>query len=181
MNIFILCTGRCGSTTIVKACEHITNYSSGHETLSRKIGNKRFNYPKNHIEADNRLSWFLGELDSKYGDSAFYIHLIRNKKATVESFNKRWLGKISVIKAFCEGLLMKPVERLSEEEKLAVCEYYYDTVNSNIENFLRNKSKTLLINLETISESFKDLWQEIGAEGDLNKALDELKITHNHS
>lgn len=181
MNVFILCTGRCGSTTIIKACNHITNYSNGHETLSRNVGTQRLAYPNNHIEADNRLSWFLGELESKYGDRPYYVHLIREKNATVNSFNKRWSGQVSIIKAFCEGLLMKPVEELSEDERLEVCEYYYDTVNKNISNFLINKSKTLTIKLESIGKGFKALWNKIEAEGNLDKALDELNINYNSS
>lgn len=181
MNVFILCTGRCGSTTIIKACKHITNYSNGHETLSRNVGTGRLAYPINHIEADNRLSWFLGELESKYGDSPYYVHLIREKNATVNSFNKRWSGKVSIIKAFCEGLLMKPITGLSEEERLEICEYYYDTVNKNISNFLVNKSKTLTIYLESMAEGFETLWNEIGAEGDFDKALGELKVNYNSS
>lgn len=31
MNVFVLCTGRCGATTFHRACEHIENYSAGHD------------------------------------------------------------------------------------------------------------------------------------------------------
>jgi len=64
MKVFILCTGRTGSVTIMKACEHIKNFTSGHESLSKKFGNERFEYADNHIEGDNRLSWHLGELQN---------------------------------------------------------------------------------------------------------------------
>jgi len=74
-NIFVLSTGRCGSTTFYKACSHFSNYTSGHETLSSKLGIQRFAYPAFHIESDNRLSWLLGRLDTEYGNSAFYVHL----------------------------------------------------------------------------------------------------------
>ncbi|MES9978612.1 MAG: hypothetical protein ABW107_07665, partial [Candidatus Thiodiazotropha sp. 6PLUC5] len=67
MNIFILNSGRCGSTTFIKACEHITNYTTGHETRAHLTGDKRIDYPDNHIEADNRLSWILGRIDNKFG------------------------------------------------------------------------------------------------------------------
>lgn len=52
MNVFVLCAGRCGSTTFIKAAQHICNFTSGHETLSGFIGDVRFNYPLNHIEAE---------------------------------------------------------------------------------------------------------------------------------
>jgi hypothetical protein len=62
-NIFLLCTGRCGSSTFIKAASHIINYSAGHETQTQHLGQKRFDYANHHIEADNRLSWLLGRLE----------------------------------------------------------------------------------------------------------------------
>jgi hypothetical protein len=32
MHIFILNTGRCGSTTCARACQHMTNYTAAHES-----------------------------------------------------------------------------------------------------------------------------------------------------
>ncbi|MHC4834220.1 MAG: hypothetical protein ACYTFH_10095, partial [Planctomycetota bacterium] len=60
MNVFILSTGRAGSMSFERACSHITNYSAGHETRSGFLGQRRFDYPQNHIESDNRLAWLLG-------------------------------------------------------------------------------------------------------------------------
>ena len=47
-NIFVLCTGRCGSVTFSKACKHITNYTSGHETRIKKLDD-RLDFPSFHI------------------------------------------------------------------------------------------------------------------------------------
>ena len=85
MNIFVLNTGRCGSTTFIKACQHIQNFTASHESRSVFTGNQRLAYPRNHIEADNRLSWFLGKLDQEYGDNAVYVHLLRDRAATARS------------------------------------------------------------------------------------------------
>lgn len=177
MRVFILCTGRSGSNTIIRACEHIENFTSGHETLSDQVGENRFNYPDNHIEADNRLSWFLGTMDKKFGE-AFYIHLIRNKKDTVNSFNRRWVinGGRSIITSFAWSLLMTPPD---EKKKLKICERYYDTVNDNIEFFLKSRTKKLTIHLEAPEKDFMLFWDTIGAKGNLDAALNELKIHHN--
>ncbi len=86
MNVFILNTGRCGSYTFHEACSHIKNFTSGHESRSTILGPNRLDYPENHIESDNRLSWLLGRLDKKYGDNAYYVHLLRNEKDLVYSF-----------------------------------------------------------------------------------------------
>ena len=92
MNIFILNTGRCGSTTFIRACQHISNFTATHESRSGLIGEERLNYPDNHIEADNRLSWFLGRLDRKYGDNAFYLHMSRDRSQTAKVSAKSSIG-----------------------------------------------------------------------------------------
>lgn len=181
MRVFILSTGRCGSKTIIQACKHITNYTSAHESRTLKIGPDHFNYPDNHIESDNRLSWFLGLLDEKFGDDAFYVHLIRNKTDTVNSFNKRWAKHISINKAFLTGILNTPLEKADKETRYKVSSLYYDTVNANIELFLNDKSNKLTIHLETITEDFELLWHQIKAEGNFKKAIRELEKRYNES
>lgn len=71
MNVFVLCTGRCGSTTFIESARHISNYSAGHETRTYLTGAARFDYPQSHIEADNRLSWLLGRLNKTFGGGRF--------------------------------------------------------------------------------------------------------------
>ena len=46
MNVFILCTGRCGSAAIIKACHEIKNFSADHESLSKETGEARLAYPE---------------------------------------------------------------------------------------------------------------------------------------
>lgn len=179
MRVFILSTGRCGSTTIVKACQHISNYTAAHESLAKKFGEERLNYSDNHIESDNRLSWFLGQLDEKFGDEPIFVHLLRDKEATVKSYNKRWIGFNSIVRAYCEAIHMRPSEVLQNSMKLQVTAAYYDTVNTNIRHFLKDKSKKMTMRLENIKEDFPKFWSLIGAEGDLEAALAEFDIKYN--
>lgn len=179
MRVFILSTGRNGSTTIARACHHITNYSSGHETLTKKFGKERFQYPQNHIESDNRLSWHLGQLDLLFGDEAFYVHLKRERDAVAKSHMSRYYKKYSIIEAFCEGIRLTPTIKLNEEQKLQACYDYIDTVNINIDSFLANKTKTMEMNLENLEEDFRVFWNKIGAEGDFEKAIQDIKTRHN--
>lgn len=181
MRVFILCTGRSGSMTLIRACKHIQNYTAGHETRSTTFGKERFAFPENHIEGDNRLSWVLGNLEKEHGDDAFYVHLKRNRDKVASSFMLRFYQPSSMIDAFCEGIKKSIPERLDSEERLAACYDYVDTVNSNIEYFLRNKSKKLEMNLENIKLDFKELWKMIEAEGNLEEALAEFDIRHNSS
>lgn len=176
MNVFVLCTGRCGSTSFSKACNHIKNYTCGHESNWTLVGEERLAYPENHIEVDNRLSWLLGRLDKTYGDEAFYVHLRRDNEETAKSFNKRWvLGNRSVIKTYAESILLRDKKTIKE------CLDFCRTVNSNIELFLRDKSKTMEIEFETVKEQFPVFCEKINAKVDLPKALAEFDMKHNQS
>lgn len=156
------------------------NYTSGHETNAKQIQD-RLVYPDKHIEADNRLSWFLGSLENQYGDEPYYVHLIRNKEKCVESFNKRWDNQGSIIHSFSEGILMNKVKNLNTSERKEIISLYYDTVNQNIESFLANKSKKMVIALEDIKSDFKVFWKHIHANGNLDAALDTFNRVHNES
>jgi len=176
MNIFILNTGRCASSTFIKACQHITNYSASHESLLKETGQQRLAYPQNHIEADNRLSWFLGRLDKKYGDKAFYVHLQRDARETARSFSRRI--DFGILKAYEQGILMHEDHQLSAED---IASDYIATVEANISLFLQNKTNKMQISLETINQDYSAFWKTIGAEGDIDKAMQEWNISYNAS
>lgn len=67
-----------------------------------------------------------------------------------------------------------------DSDPLSVAVDYCDTVNSNIELFLKDKSRKMEVNLETINSDFQKFWVFMGAEGDINSALRELKTYHNY-
>jgi len=180
MRVFILCTGRSGSSAIIKACKHIENYTTGHETLTEKIAIERFHYPDNHIEADNRLSWQLGQINKLFGDETFYVHLKRDKDAVAKSFMRRFF-QWSIIDVYCEGIKKTPPFKLKRSERLAACYDYIETVNSNIEFFLSDKTKKMEIHLENIENEFPEFWKQINASGNLEKALNEFQTKHNAS
>ena len=176
MNIFILNSGRCGSTTFIKACQYITNYTAAHESLLSNTGAQRFDYPDNHIEADNRLSWLLGRLDNTYANNAFYVHLTRNDTDVTTSFSKRI--NFGILKAYEQGILMHEQHLVPAQD---IAEDYIETVESNIKLFLKDKSNKMDISVETAKTDFTKFWYMINAVGDLEKAIDEWDIKHNAS
>lgn len=178
-NIFILCTGRCGSTTFIKALNHCTNYTAGHETRTARAGRTRFAYPANHIEADNRLSWLLGRLDRYYGDNAFYVHLRRNRQRVAESFVKR--SDRGIMAAYRDAILMPRGKTVRTEQDMDFAIDYIDTVNTNIAMFLRDKSAKMIFQLEHWEQHFPEFWKKIGAEGDFQAAIGEFGVLHNAS
>lgn len=175
----MLCTGRSGSTSFIKACQHITNYSASHESLTDKFLNERFEFPDQHIEADNRLSWQLGQLDERYGKTAYYIHLKRDKKAVVQSYTNRFLLPKSMIYAYANGIKKQPPETLSQTKKHEVCLDYVEAVNSNIKLFLKDKPQQMTIDLVNVKTEFEKFWYNIKAKGNLELALKEFDKKHN--
>ncbi len=174
-NVFVLGTGRCGSATFIRACSHMVNYTSGHETLSRELGEQRFAYPPRHIEADNRLSWFLGGLHARFGDDAVYVHLKRDAEQVAESYHRRWTFYGSILMAFGRGVLK------SRSGELGVAQDYVRTVTDNITHFLADKTRVHYVDIDDPLTAFKAFWRDIGAEGDLDQALAEFAKRHNSS
>lgn len=153
----------------------MTNFTAGHETRWGKIGEDRLAYPPNHIEVDNRLSWYLGRLDKKYGDNAVYVHLTRDPDQVAASYNRRWTLYAGIIPSYARGIA------LSQLYDISVCYDYIDTVEENIELFLRDKSRVYRIDIAEPHEVFKQFWNGIGAQGDLEKALEAFEHKFNAS
>ncbi len=181
MNVFILCTGRCGSMSISRACSELSGYTSGHETKISSLGKERVNFPNNHIEADNRLAWFLGRLDEKYGDDAFYVHMTRDVHETANSYNRRWFHVGSIVRTFTEGILTKPFQTISSDERYAFSEDYCTTVNENIIHFLKDKNKKCVVRLEHLEADFIAFLDQLGYTENRQNALIALKQKHNLS
>ncbi|MCW8956631.1 MAG: hypothetical protein OQL09_07090 [Gammaproteobacteria bacterium] len=140
------------------------------------IGEQRLTYPDNHIEADNRLSWMLGRLDKQFGNAAFYVHLSRDMDTTADSFAKR--KEFGIMKAYKEGVLLFGEDHQTAKE---VAMDYIDTIESNIELFLKDKTNKMNFHLESAKEDFEEFWTMIGAQGDLSAALKEWDVNYNAS
>ena len=178
MNIFVLCTGRCGSTAFVKACSHFTNFTAGHETRAEYVGAERLQYPDRHIEADNRLSWFLGRLDRTFGDNAYYVHLTRDLEEVAESLSKR-IDKLGTIgHAYRNGIIIKKHDQ-QPVPALEAMRDYVETVTENIELFLNGKRNVMKIPLAEAKSIFPQFCDWVAAEGDFAAALKEWDVKHN--
>ncbi|SHE90700.1 hypothetical protein SAMN05444278_10854 [Psychroflexus salarius] len=180
-HIFILCTGRSGSVSFIKACKHITNFTCGHETKSRLLGKERFEFPDQHIEADNRLIWDLGRLEKYYGNKAKYIYLKRDSAKVAKSFTKRTYYPNSIFKAYCDGIKKTPTEKLNAKQIEQISTDFVDNMTTTIENFINKQKHTLVIDIDHIENDFKTFWDFIEAKGDLQNALDSFKHNHNAS
>jgi hypothetical protein len=175
MNVFVLGTGRCGSLTFARACGHIANYTSGHESRAGMLGPARLAYPADHVESDNRLAWFLGRLDREFPSDVFYVHLRRDRLAVARSYAVR-LQAGMIIPAYARGIYLGLPESAAP---LDVALDYVDTVTANIELFLRDRSNSMTLAIESAKQDFPAFWQHIGAAGDLAGALAEFDTAYN--
>ena len=180
-HIFILCTGRSGSVSFIKACKHITNFTCGHETKSHLLGKERFEFPDQHIEADNRLIWDLGRLEKCYGDKAMFIYLKRDSTKVAKSFTKRTYYPNSMFKAYCDGIKKTPTEKLNRQQLEQISVDFVDNMTTTIENFINKQKHTLVIDIDHIENDFKTFWDFIEAKGNLQYALNSFKNKHNAS
>jgi hypothetical protein len=178
MNVFVLGTGRTGTTTLIRACSHLTNYTAGHETRVHLVGETRFDYPSAHIEADNRLSWFLGSLGRRFDHRpTLYVHLLRDEDEVIASYRSRATNRNGIIPAFSNGIIIQ--RRQHEPHEIdEVSRMLVRTVTDNVREFLRNRP-SMELHLESLSDSFGDFVDRIGAEGDLRRAGLELRKRHN--
>lgn len=179
-NIFVLCTGRCGSVTFAQACKHLDNYTAGHESQADLIGRARLIYPDHHIEVDNRLAWYLGRIGASYSnESTLYVHLKRDPEEVAQSHLARWDAKFraSMIRAYGHGIVTKtkdwPVER-----RIDVCRDHVATVTANIEEFLRYR-RSVTVRLEEAKTDFAVFLDAAKATGDIEAAIAEWDVKHN--
>lgn len=178
MNVFVLCTGRCGSMTLVEACRHIRNYSAAHESRTGRLGADRLAFAPDHIEVDNRLAWFLGRLDQTWGADALYVHLTRDREDTAASYARRhgkgimdaYAGKRAILLHLPRGT-----------DAMAIALDYVDTVTANIQAFLKDKPRRIDFEIEHAARDFPRLCEAIGADVDLPAALREFDARHNAS
>lgn len=174
-HVLVLCTGRCGSQTFVRACQHFTNYSAGHETRARLLGDDRLAYPDGHIEADNRLSWMLGRVQSRFGNDAFYVHLQRDAARVADSYDKRWDHRFSLIDGYNRSILMQ------DRENPGAARDMVETITANIKDFLSDKSHVIDVDIDNPAADFLRFCDLIDATGDMDAALAEFGVLHNAS
>ncbi|MGE5385971.1 MAG: hypothetical protein ACM3SV_08785 [Betaproteobacteria bacterium] len=177
MNVFVLCTGRSGSVTFIKACAGMENFSAAHESRAHAVGGRRLAYPPDHIEADNRLSWMLGRLDEAYGDRACYVHLHRDLLETARSFQARY--DRGIIQAYRNQIVMGGEGLNPGVDSIDFCIDYCQTVDANIRAFLKDKTQKMDFSLERAKADFARFWEWIGATGDFEAAMSAWDVRHN--
>jgi hypothetical protein len=145
----------------------------------------RVKYPENHIEVDNRLAYFLGRLENRYGDDPFYVHLKRNRIETAESLS-RGSYEGGIVECYRKKIITTSITSNENYQREGItpvetCKHYCDTVNTNIELFVKDKTKKMEFRLESAEDDFRRFWERIGAEGDMSASMQEWGRKYNAS
>lgn len=185
MRVFVLSSGRSGTTTFAKACSHITNFSTAHES-GRFVD---WSYPDGHIEVDNRLSWQTGNLFFRYNAEVAFVLLSRRRDHVIASFARRYREfRDGIIRAYHMGILAADYQeksRLMTYEQVA--EHFIEALTFNLRLFFiavaleRRDAPMPHVALETISDDFPFFWNAIGAKGDLEAAMSEFDTRYNEA
>lgn len=182
-NVFIVGTGRCGTTTFARACHWITNYSSGHETtVGVTSWEKKLRFGPKHIESDPHIVWYFPQILRKY-PQALYVHLKRNRDDVVKS----WLNRYSDITRGPEGYVNlhfqcnPPYSKLLPENKRRALGVFYDSIIGHIEFAFATlpPEQTRTYQLEQLDQQFPEFWRYIEAQGDLENAILTCRKRHN--
>lgn len=127
MNVFFLSPGRTATTSIVKVFSNVGAMTAGHETRVKETYETRLNYPINHIEADNRLTFFMPQLTEKYGNEAVLVIVVRDRKKIAASYSKRWF-KTNLPKLYAQGILLRDFSENTDTLLEGMVDWMYDTI-----------------------------------------------------
>jgi len=173
MRVFVTGTGRCGSLTFHKACQHATNYTSSHETHTNKVADGRlagdvanWEYPDDHIEVSPQLVIAVPILRKRY-PRAKWVHLVRTDRDACA----RSLYHKSDMRAFAAYWFLNDAP-----DEAAVAYAIYDTVRSLCDALLPD---AFTLELERAAEQWRACWDFMGARGDFRASLDEWNTRHN--
>lgn len=171
-NVFILSPGRTGTMTLARVLARLPGYSSGHETRCSFLGGERLDYPRRHIECDNRLVWFLPRLTARFRSTGALVVVHRTQRDTAASHARRWY-RVNMIKAYSQGIL----KRDFTENTLEVCEDYVNNVYEQIAFAEPHWGHVVHIDIAAPEAGVKELLALLGCENHAAEILDQLAAT----
>lgn len=171
-NVFVLGTGRCGSVTFSKACQHLTNFTTSHESPFPP----RFRWEYGQIEVSPRLTWVLPQLRQAYAhdDSVFFVHLVRQRELVCQSWIRRGMQRGA---GFFGNLAWGQRHMPPPEIVAATC---YDTMTGLINEFLEHfPDNSMTIRLEEAAGMWDTFCDAIDAQGDREAGRREFATVYN--
>lgn len=175
-NVFVISSGRTATTTFAQAASHLPGWTADHETRVSLPLADRVDYPEHHIEADNRLLFYLPQLETRFGDDALYVYLVRDPEKIAQSYAKRWHLTVSVVRAYTHGLRMIP--RVSEDDVLSHCRDFVAYADQTFRAFLDRQTNVQFFDIEDAETEFTAFARHLGLDAP-EAALAVWRETHN--
>ncbi len=82
---------------------------------------------------------------------------------------------VGIMKVYHKGIC----ENVNKRKPIELCVDFCNTVNSNIELFLKGKNNKMVFGLENAKRDFRHFLLQIEAEGDREAALAEWNVKYN--
>ena len=170
MNVFFVSPGRTGTKSISRVLKTIDGFTSLHESRVQELGESRIEYPDNHLESDNRLTWFMPQLTKKYSDKALLVIVHRDREEVARSYNDRWY-KINIMKGYSQGILLRDLS----DNNLDVCRDYVNHVYTTLDYFKDSWKNVIEMNIKDPDEGIRGVLEFIGKEDYFEEVIKELK------
>lgn len=171
MRVFVVGTGRCGTSTFFHACLHIRNYGTGHESKRgvNQIGN--WSFPDDHIEIASNLTIGLNQLRGKYPE-ALWVRLKRNREDCIKSLAEQ--SSDAMLDFAHQWWYLDMTEAV---DNIEVASQFYDFCEDFYQNCL--PADALFFDLEHIKEHWIMFWNQTKADGDYLASLQEWDRQYN--
>lgn len=167
-NVFVVGTGRCGTTTFAAACRYATNKTVSREGQAGGVY-QLDKYPDSHIEVDAPLAFWMPRLRLLYPGCRF-VHLVRYadrdgclaSMVTHDPDICRFFGQMVYHFADCE-----PMDGAAA---------LYEIVNDMI-----GGPDVLRVRLREVKERWGQVWEWMECEGNFEQSREEWNVRHNSS
>lgn len=171
MRIFVVGTGRCGTSTFYHAAKHATNYHVGHESRAGRREPNDYIYPDQTLEISCHLSFAVPLLYERNGfHDVKIVHLVRERRPCIES-----LARVKdALQSLAFGI--QQCKPKSDTEHLAWAEWWYDLVNENISATAWHPFE---FQMEAAEDFWPDFWMWAGCEGDFDASMEEWRRKYN--
>lgn len=180
MRVVVVGTGRCGTVTFTKACRHLTNYTSKHESTSGMTSAAALRLPDNHIEVNPHLSRMLWPLDRELaGADVLWVHLQRKREEVVESWVRR--GRKAGVGLWTPLVMRVNAQKLNDEQWRYACGLCYDSITGDIGAFMRTRTdgQQMHMWLHEAQARWPEFLKRIKARGNGRASQAEWNIRHN--
>jgi hypothetical protein len=147
----------------------VSGYTTAHESRTKLLGDDRIDYPADHIEVDNRLTWFLPRLTERYGEDGVLVIAVRDPAEIANYYMLRWY-KTNILKAYAQGILMRDFR----ENNVEVARDYVACGYEMIEFAAARWRHVVHLHVDDPLPGAKDVLSIIGREDDLDAVGDAL-------